>query len=145
MTAPQGTTGTVFSDWRMVDANGNQFGDVLYVRIAVLPPAPSKIDNLIFRADVTIPDDTEIKAGDSFTKTWKVRNTGNQAWGRGYKLGYVGGAKMGPDAVDLPNARPGETVEVSVKMTAPNAPGTQWSDWRAHDADGDYFGDIIYV
>ena len=146
MTAPSDQTGTVYSDWRLTDGNGSQFGDILYARVAVLPPPPSKIDNFVFRADVTIPDDTEIEGGKSFTKTWKVRNIGNHAWGRGYKLAYVGGEQMGNStAVDLPAAAPGETVEVSVPMTAPKTPGNHWSDWRPHDAMGEYFGEIIYV
>ena len=145
MTAPRDTTGTVVSDWRMVDAQGKQFGDMMYARIAVLPPPPSGIKNLTFRADVTIPDDTAIEAGKSFTKTWQVRNIGNQSW-QGCKLAFVGGATMSQtQEVSLPAADPGDTVDVSVDMVAPGTPGSHWSDWRAKDSSGEYFGDIIYV
>ena len=35
-----------------------------------------------FVEDVTIPDDTIVDAGFQFTKTWRIRNSGDVDWGR---------------------------------------------------------------
>ena len=45
----------------------------------------------------------------------------------------------GPDSVPLPSARPGETVEVSVTLTAPNKAGLQRSTWKPRDPQGQFF------
>src|SRR5438094_4289042 len=37
----------------------------------------------------TIPDNTTEPAGQSFTKTWTVRNSGTTTWNSGYSLQYV--------------------------------------------------------
>jgi hypothetical protein len=37
-------------------------------------------NDLQFLADVTLPDDIEIMAGHSFTKTGRVQNNGRRAW-----------------------------------------------------------------
>ncbi len=47
-----------------------------------------------FVDDVTIPDDTPILGGTSFTKTWLVENNGNVPWGAGFQLVHVAGSPM---------------------------------------------------
>jgi hypothetical protein len=85
--------------------------------------------------DVTIPDDTVIAAGSTFVKTWLVRNDGTCTWGpNGYALhalAFTGGSQMGaPGVIPLhANVQPGQTIDVSVTLTAPSAPGTYYSDW----------------
>ncbi len=44
-----------------------------------------------FVADVTVPEGTEIPPGKSFTKTWRVRNTGTCPWKAGTGLVFVSG------------------------------------------------------
>ena len=39
----------------------------------------SKCDNSVYLSDVTIPDGTTVTAGATFTKTWKIKNTGTCA------------------------------------------------------------------
>lgn len=64
-----------------------------------------------FIEDVTIPDDTAILAGTSFTKTWLVENNGDAAWGAGFQLVYVNGVNMAPvNSIALPPCKPGEQV-----------------------------------
>lgn len=147
MTAPQTPLGTVFGDWRLQTPAGQQFGDILYVRITNNAPLPPEgQNNLAYSADITIPDDTVIQPNQTFTKTWEVRNSGSRAWGNGYKLAFVGGASLASQpAVTLPACAPGQKVRVSVEMKAPNVPGTHWADWRAQDEKGNFFGEIIYV
>jgi uncharacterized protein YkwD len=71
--------------------------------------------------DVTIPDNTYIAPGASFTKTWRFQNTGTCTW-TGYTIAFVSGDRMGaPDSVPVSTTASGATVDVSVPLTAPTA------------------------
>jgi hypothetical protein len=97
-----------------------------------------------FVEDVTIPDDMVIAAGASFAKTWRVRNDGTCTWGsNGYALNalaFVGGDRLNaPDRVPLPGeVQPGDTVDLSVSLTAPAQPGTYTSQWKLWIDNPDY-------
>src|SRR5512139_925441 len=58
-------------------------------------------NGLIYVADVTVPDNTVMTPGQSFTKTWRVQNSGTCAWGAGYKFSLLGGDAMGGQALTL--------------------------------------------
>ena len=38
----------------------------------------------------SVPDGTTVKAGQEFTKTWRIANRGTCAWSAGYRLALVG-------------------------------------------------------
>jgi hypothetical protein len=91
--------------------------------------------------DVTIPDDTPILAGTSFTKTWRVENNGDVAWGSGFYLVFVNGTAMTTvTRIPLPVCQPGGKVLISVPMTAPTRAGKYFSDWMFQDSQGNLFG-----
>ncbi len=102
-------------------------------------------NKLLYIKDVTIPDSTQMTAGQSFTKTWQVQNSGTCAWAVGYKFSLVGGDAMGGQAITLTQAvSPGATYEISIPMTAPsNKTGTITGTWRMADAAGAYFGNPL--
>jgi hypothetical protein len=101
---------------------------------------------LSFVSDVTIPDNTPVNPGQTFTKTWKVKNAGTCAWDAGFKFAFVSGDQMGATAYTLPSAvAAGAVTDVSVAMTAPNKTGTIRGDWRMQTASGQFFGDQVYV
>jgi hypothetical protein len=101
---------------------------------------------LSFVSDVSIPDNTQMDPGETFTKTWKVQNSGSCAWDAGFKFQLSGGNAMGATAVTLPSAvAAGATYDISVPMTAPNAAGTVRGNWRMSTAAGQFFGDEVYV
>jgi hypothetical protein len=103
-------------------------------------------DNSAFVSDVTIPDGTTIEAGKSFTKTWRLFNSGSCAWTTGYKLAFVGGDAMGGATTVLAASVPsGSQVDISVAMTAPNANGTYKGTWRMQNDKGVSFGDSPWV
>lgn len=111
-----------------------------------LPPtiAPTAnancVDKAAFDSDVTVPDNTTFKQGVKFTKTWRIRNAGTCAW-KGYKLVFATGDQMSaPQEVPLPDAQPGEFVNVSVEMTAPKRGGSQTGNWLFKNAAGQTFG-----
>lgn len=104
------------------------------------------VPNAQFFGDKTIPDGTVLLPGEAFVKTWALRNTGNCVWDAGFTLNYVSGANLAVvNQVPLPAANPGQTVDVSVNMQAPTAPGNYRADWRARAADGTAFGTPLSV
>jgi hypothetical protein len=107
-----------------------------------VPPAPASGDRAEFVADVTIPDGTAMDPGEDFTKTWRLQNVGTTTWSTAYSLVHASDdAIEGPASVSLPkNVAPGETVEVSVDLTAPEADGTHTSYWKLSNDRGQLFG-----
>jgi len=101
---------------------------------------------LTFASDVTIPDNTSMTPGQSFTKTWRVRNSGSCAWQAGFTFRFTGGEAMGGSSVGLENAvQPGSETNISVALTAPTSAGTYRGNWRMTNASATYFGDEVYV
>ncbi len=89
---------------------------------------------MTFVSDVNVPDNTEIPAGQTFTKTWRVKNDGTCAWGPNQPasaLVFTGGNSLGtPKQVALIGAvQPGQTTDLSIQFTAPSQPGTYISQW----------------
>ncbi|MGA1869572.1 MAG: NBR1-Ig-like domain-containing protein [bacterium] len=96
--------------------------------------------------DITIPDGTELLPGQSFTKTWRIKNTGTTTWESGYKWVFVSGSKMqGPNSVTVSGVEPGGTIDVNVDLVAPNAAGIYKGNWRMQNSSGAYFGDQCWV
>jgi hypothetical protein len=103
--------------------------------------------NLSYVKDVTIPDNTPVTPGQSFTKTWLVSNSGSCAWEVGFIFNVVGGEAMSGAAVTLnQKVEPGRQFEFSVPMVAPtDKTGELKGTWRLSDANGNFFGDGVYV
>ncbi len=95
-----------------------------------------------FVSDVTVPDGTTFTPGEAFVKTWRVKNAGTATWGEGYVFAFATGAQMGgPASLPLPNSvAPGETVDISVDLTAPAALGSHTGFWQFRNAAGEPFG-----
>ena len=109
-----------------------------------LPPATavSYCDWVAFVKDVSVPDGSNFAPGETFTKIWRLQNRGTCAWTADYALVYTSGAKMGETvAVRLPGyVAPGQTVDVSVTLTAPTTPGHYTGYWMLRDPSGVLFG-----
>jgi len=90
----------------------------------------------------TIPDGTIFKPGVQFTKTWEIKNTSSCSWSTGYKIVYWDGDVLGGAYVyNLPQAvGPGQTVPISLVLTAPKADGTYTSEWMLQTPDSVEFG-----
>jgi len=103
-------------------------------------------DNSAYISDVTIPDGTVIPAGQSFTKTWKVSNTGTCAWTATYQLIFISGDSLGGKATAIGTAvSPGQTADVSVVLTSTSATGTITGIWRLSNDKGQPFGTTLTV
>ena len=92
--------------------------------------------------DITIPDDTTIPAGNSFTKVWRVVNTGTCNWTAEYAVVFFAGDQMdAPDSVNIDEpVAPGQSIDLDVTMVAPQETGTYQGNWMIRNADGDNFG-----
>lgn len=121
--------------------------------ISINTPGGLNPDRAQFVADVTIPDGTQFAAGTKFTKTWRIRNVGETTWTRQYVLEYTVGAQMAlTRQIFFPNdVAPGQTVDLSIEMVAPETPGDHTSLFQFRNAQGVPFGvgplfnDDIYV
>lgn len=101
---------------------------------------------LTFVSDVTIPDNTQMDPGETFTKTWRVLNSGSSAWDAGFRFALTGGDAMGSTTLTLPaSVAAGAQYDISVPMTAPSTPGTYRGNWRMSTSTGQFFGDEVYV
>lgn len=92
--------------------------------------------------DVTVPDDTQMQPGQSFTKTWRLENVGSCTWTSEYAVTFFSGEQMGaPSAVPLRGeVKPGQTVDISVDMLAPNQAGKYQGNWKLRNASNVLFG-----
>ncbi|KAM4046688.1 protein ILRUN isoform 2-T2 [Anomaloglossus baeobatrachus] len=99
-----------------------------------------------FVEDVTIGEGESVPPDTQFTKTWRVQNTGSEAWPPGVCLRYVGGDQFGHvNMVLVRSLDTQEMTDVSVPMCSPNQPGMYQGQWRMCTATGLYFGDVIWV
>lgn len=99
-------------------------------------------DWVAFVKDVSIPDGTVLSPGSSFVKTWRLKNKGTCSWTSAYSLIFVSGHQMsGPVSAPLPgNVNPGETIDISVTLTAPATEGQYIGYWMLQNASGVNFG-----
>jgi hypothetical protein len=104
--------------------------------------AVSYCDWVSFVKDVTIPDGTKFVAGETFTKTWRLKNRGTCTWTPDYMLVFANGDPMGSTtAVRLPgNVYPGQAVDVSITLTAPAKRGHYVGYWMLRNPAGTLFG-----
>lgn len=81
-------------------------------------------DSAVLIEDVTVPDNSVMQPGQHFTKTWRFLNNGKCNWS-GYTIAFFAGDRMStPDSVPVPSTEAGQTVDVSVELTAPSIDGS---------------------
>ncbi len=112
-----------------------------------LQASPSPIpgggdDRAEFVLDVTIPDGTSFSAGDSFVKTWRIKNIGTSTWTDDYDLVFYSGDQMSaPPALPLPETvEPGQTVDLALALTAPQESGLKRGYFMLRNPAGELFG-----
>ncbi len=106
-------------------------------------PAPSTgCDRASFVTDLNVPDGTVFTPNATFTKAWRLKNTGTCTWTTAYKLVFVSGDQMGgPAEVALTSTiATNSTVDLAVNLTAPATNGTYRGYWQLKNAAGALFG-----
>lgn len=88
------------------------------------------------------PDGTIVQPGTTFTKTWKIQNTGTCGWDSSWQLVFTGGDRMdGAFVYNFPQpAQPGQTVDVPVILRAPDQNGIYTGEWMFKSPWGKSFG-----
>lgn len=116
--------------------------DATFTKVPTSTFVPIPCDRADFVADVTIPDNSYVAPGATFTKTWALKNSGSCTWTTGYSLVYASGEQMGGQAVtSLPgNVNPGQSINLSVNLTSPTTAGAHTGYWRLQNAGGGAFG-----
>ncbi len=111
-------------------------------------PPPSCIDGLAFVEHVTRGG--ERQPGETFSKVWRVKNTGTCTWDSSYRLvfvsGNVPGAQMGGQPTSVQGqVAPGQTYDMAVDLVAPLKPGV-YEGWRQmENGNGGAFGERLRV
>lgn len=112
------------------------------------PPTntPNPCNSAYFISE-TVPDDTVFNPGESFTKTWRLKNIGTCTWNANYKLVFANGDQMlGPNSQNLTQSvAPGEQVDIKVDLKAPPSTGTYKGIWNVIDDQGKTFVYNIWV
>lgn len=104
----------------------------------IVPDNAADCTNLgSFVTDVTIPDNSPVDGGSTFTKTWRIQNRGTCIWWSGYTLThYSENAMSAPASVPLPVTDPGETADIAIDLVAPSVAGTYRGNFVVKNPDG---------
>lgn len=86
-------------------------------------------------AGETIPDGTVLEAGEDFVKSFTLENVGETTWNESYRLVLFAspqGETLGAaESVTLgETVSPGEKIEISIPLTAPQNPGGYTVVWQ---------------
>lgn len=112
---------------------------------ATLTPSATQgvCDQAEFEKDVNYPDNSTLSPGEEFTKTWRLRNSGTCTWNSNYAIVFDRGDSLGAPAsstLTTTTVAPGETVDVSVVLKAPESSGTYQGYWKLRNQAGQKFG-----
>lgn len=127
------------------------WGSPRITRTVPPPPPANCTDRAQFIKDFTIPDGTVLAPNAPFTKTWRIKNIGTCTWTTAYQLVFDKGDKLGGlDSVSFDTAAspktvaPGQTVDVSVNLTASNTVGTYTGYWKFKNDKAVAFGVVRF-
>jgi hypothetical protein len=105
---------------------------------ASLPHSRIAGDKSTFIKDVTFPDNSIVRPGQRFIKKWEIENTGTIRWANRYLIpdGLSTGNCSYPARIRVPATDPGQTVVISVPVTAASTPGLCYVTWKMANASG---------
>lgn len=121
-------------------------GDLTFQQPVQPSLAPDCTDSLRFIEDLTVPDGTTVKPGETIDKRWLVQNNGTCNWDKQYRVHLIDGPDLGagPEQALYP-ARSGAQAILRILFTAPLEPGTYQSAWQAYTPQGSPFGDAVFI
>lgn len=92
--------------------------------------------------DVSVPDDSSMRPGESFAKIWRLVNAGSCTWSHEYTMVWFSGDDLGVRREEPFNVVvvPGQNVDLSVDMIAPEKAGVYQSNWKLRNPRGELFG-----
>jgi len=114
---------------------------------AVTETAAAVTDNKAKYVSQSVTDGTIFQPGETFTMTWRIQNVGVTTWKPTYMLRFYSGNNFGaPNEIPIDKeVPPGQTLDITLDMTAPTTPGEYRSDWvMSTDARGN-FKEPVYL
>ncbi len=103
-------------------------------------------NELTFLDDLAIADNSVFSPGETINKRWLAENSGTCNWDASYKLLWVGGERLGAaEEQALYPAKAGTQATLQIIFIAPEESGIYQTVWQAADADGNLFGDKVYM
>lgn len=92
--------------------------------------------------DISIPDGSPMLPGQTFTKTWRLVNAGSCPWTRDYAVVWFSGETFGSTRTQALSSevKPGQSLDISLDLLSPTAPGVYQSNWMLRNAAGQFFG-----
>jgi hypothetical protein len=109
-------------------------------------PTPTCTDSLRYLEDLSIPDGTQVSAGQALDKRWSVENNGSCNWDERYRVQLIAGPGMGAASQQaLYPARSGTQAVIRMVFTAPAESGAYRSAWQAYSPQGEPFGDPFFI
>lgn len=104
-------------------------------------PTPSESFCISTYTNVNYPNNSSMKGGTAFTKTWNLTNGGSAAWGADFKLVLVSGDSMNATDVLLNHVvLPGNSIDVSVPLVSPVSEGDHRANFMLETDGGYKFG-----
>jgi len=115
--------------------------------LPINPATANGCYNASLVADVTVPAGSSFKSGATFTKTWRLINTGTCDWTSDFKITFAGGNLFGSDTTKIRQRVPvGGIADISLNMEAPDGmSGTVISNWQMATDAGSLFGPVLSV
>jgi hypothetical protein len=95
----------------------------------------------------SIADDTLFTPGQTFTMTWRLKNTGTSTWTAGYLLRYYSGNTFGAlkEIAIGQVVLPGGEIDIAIAMKAPANPGSYRTDWVMSNETRTNFKEPVYL
>jgi polar amino acid transport system substrate-binding protein len=122
---------------------------------AAPPVAASCLDGMAWVADLSLDDKNMtapavLQPGQQFSKGWRLRNAGTCDWTPDYALTFRSGntpaSRMGGSDLKIgKTVAPGQTIDLSVNLVAPQAPGVHQGFWQMANASGRPFGERVWA
>ena len=91
----------------------------------------------------TIPDGTDFTPGQTFTKTWTLKNTGTCEWNSNFDMVFVSGDAMNAPAstqLTTSTVSPGQSVQIALDLKSPSSAGTHRGEFKLRNDKGALFG-----
>src|SRR5688572_2630266 len=103
----QAAVATQLSPTPTLSLSGPTFTPIVVNTFTPVPPLATipvtRCDAAAFVSDVTYPDGTNVPLGGTFTKIWRLKNSGTCTWNTSYALVFVSGELFGAStAVSIP-------------------------------------------
>jgi hypothetical protein len=107
----------------------------------------AETDNHAQWVSQSVADGTVFAPGQTFTMTWRLKNTGTSTWTAAYKLRFYSGDAFGAtkEIAIGQDVLPEGEIDINIPMKAPTNPGTYRSDWVMSNENLSNFKEPVFL